>query len=210
MLAQICEGIPGANVDVVTGAIGHDSRIGSKYLKGAVGYGGPCFPRDNLAMGEVAREAGAVAILAEATDRSNRNEVQRLVSKVKHYYRPGMRVGILGLSYKPNTDVIEESQGIILAQTLLEENMDLVVFDPMSMAAAQVVLGDRPAYAGSTQDCLEHSDLVIIMTPWKEFSEADRLGARARVLIDGWRIASPALQESVATYVPLGVSPSRS
>lgn len=210
MLAQICEGIPGANVDVVTEAIGHDSRIGSKYLKGAVGYGGPCFPRDNLAMGKVAREAGTVAILAEATDRSNRNEVQRLVSKVKHYYRPGMRVGILGLSYKPNTDVIEESQGIILAQTLLEENMDLVVFDPMSMAAAQVVLGDRPTYAGSTQDCLEQSDLVVIMTPWKEFSGADRLGGRASVLIDGWRIASPALQESVATYVPLGVSPSRS
>lgn len=210
MMAQICEGVPGANVDVVTEAIGHDRRIGPKYLRGAVGYGGPCFPRDNLALLKVAREAGAVASLAEATDRSNRNEVPRLVSKVKQYYRPGMRVGILGLSYKPDTDVVEESQGMILARSLLEENMDLVVFDPMSMGPARGVLGNRASFAQSTEDCLTQSDLVVIMTPWKEFSEANRLGGRTKVIIDGWRVASPALRESVPCYVPLGVSPSRS
>lgn len=209
MLAQICEGVPGANVDVVTGAIGHDSRIGPRYLKGAVGYGGPCFPRDNLAMGQVAREAGGRALLAEATDQSNRNEVPRLVSKVMSYYEPGMRVGILGLSYKANTGVIEESQGMMLAQALLHEDIGLVVFDPMALRAAQEVLGDRAAYARSTEDCLQQSDLVVIMTPWKEFSEVERLGDRAKVVIDGWRIASAKLQESAAFYAPLGVSPPR-
>ena len=207
MLAQICEGLPGADVDTVTLAIGHDSRIGPKYLKGAVSYGGPCFPRDNIALGKVARDAGAVAALPEATDRSNRNEIQRLLSKVKEHYRPGMQVGILGLAYKPNTDVIEESPGMLLAQALLEEEMDVVVFDPMGLAAAQVVLGDRPAYAGSTQDCLERADLVVIMTPWREFSETPRPEGPAKIVIDGWRIASEELRKSAAEYIPLGVSP---
>jgi UDPglucose 6-dehydrogenase len=207
MLAEICEGLPGANVDAVTSAIGHDTRIGLKYLRGAVSYGGPCFPRDNLAMGKVARDAGVVAVLPEATDETNRNGIRRLLAKVKEHYRPGLQVGILGLAYKPNTDVIEESPGLLLAQALLEEDVDLVVFDPMGMAAAQVVLGDRPAYAGSTRDCLERADLVVIMTPWREFSEASRPEGPAKIVIDGWRIASEELQRSAAPYIPLGVSP---
>jgi len=208
MLAQICEGLPGANVDVVTGAIGHDSRIGTKYLKGAVGYGGPCFPRDNLAMVRVAREAGGRARLAEATDESNRNEVPRLVSKIMSYYEPGMRVGILGLSYKADTGVIEESQGMLLAQALLKENIGLVVFDPMALKSAREVLGDRATYSNSPEECFRQSDLVVIMTPWREFSGVEQLGNRTKVVIDGWRIASPKLQESAVAYVPLGVSPS--
>ena len=73
MLAQVCETLPGADVDVVTSAIGCDTRIGQKYLKGALGYGGPCFPRDNVAFSALARANGAPALLAEATDQLNRS-----------------------------------------------------------------------------------------------------------------------------------------
>ena len=68
MLAQVCETLPGADADVVTAAIGCDTRIGQKYLKGALGYGGPCFPRDNVAFSALARDNGVPALLAEATD----------------------------------------------------------------------------------------------------------------------------------------------
>ena len=78
MLAQVCETLPGADVDVVTSAIGCDTRIGQKYLKGALGYGGPCFPRDNVAFSALARANGAPALLAEATDQLNRQQVPRL------------------------------------------------------------------------------------------------------------------------------------
>ena len=82
MLAQVCENLPHADVDVVTSALGFDSRIGRKYLKGAIGYGGPCFPRDNLAFAQLARQIGADGTLAEATDLLNRRQVFRLAETV--------------------------------------------------------------------------------------------------------------------------------
>ena len=78
MLADICDRLPGADVDVVTQAIGSDSRIGTKYLRGAIGYGGPCFPRDNVAFTALARSIGARAELAEATDTLNDYQVTRV------------------------------------------------------------------------------------------------------------------------------------
>jgi UDPglucose 6-dehydrogenase len=208
MLAHICERLPGADVDVVTEAIGHDTRIGAKYLKGAVGYGGPCFPRDNLAMGRLARDLGAQAALAETTDHENRAEVRRLADLVKKYARPGSKVGILGLSYKPDTEVIEESQGILLARMLMDEELELLVYDPMALSAARMILGDGPTYTASAGDLVRQSDIVVITTPWKEFTripERAFSGHRTRlVLIDAWRIA-PALWRSKTQYIPVGV-----
>ena len=85
MLADICDRLPGADVDVVTKALGADTRIGGKYLKGAMGYGGPCFPRDNVAFAALARKLGARADVAEATDRINNYQVDRLTE-------PGLQV----------------------------------------------------------------------------------------------------------------------
>jgi UDPglucose 6-dehydrogenase len=208
MLARICERLPDADVDVVTGAIGHDARIGARYLKGAVGYGGPCFPRDNLALSRLARDVGAAAGLAETTDRENRGEVARLADLVRRHLPPGAHVGVLGLSYKPDTEVIEESQGLKLAQTLLEEGLDVVVYDPAALEAAQLILGDRPRYAGSAEDCIRQSDVVVLATPWGEFSRIDSAVLSGRrtplILIDAWRIASPELR-SRTRYIPLGI-----
>ncbi|MGD0173068.1 MAG: nucleotide sugar dehydrogenase [Anaerolineales bacterium] len=209
MLAHICERLPGADVDVVTEAIGHDTRIGAKYLKGALGYGGPCFPRDNLAMGRLARDLGAQAALAETTDRENRSEVQRLAELVKQHARPGSKIGILGLSYKPDTEVIEESQGILLAKKLMDEELELLVYDPMALEAARMVLGEGPSFAASAEDCVRQSDIVVITTPWKEFSsipERAYSGRRTRqVLIDAWRIASAEWRGNTL-YIPVGVN----
>lgn len=208
MLAHICERLPGADVDVVTEAIGHDTRIGAKYLKGAVGYGGPCFPRDNLAMGRLARDLGAQAGLAETTDHENRTEVRRLADLVKKHARPGSKIGILGLSYKPDTEVIEESQGILLARMLMDEELELMVYDPMALDSARMALGDGPSYAASAEDCVRQSDVVVITTPWKEFSripERAFTGRRTRlVLIDAWRIAPESLRGKT-NYLPVGV-----
>ena len=209
MLAHICERLPGADVDVVTEAIGHDTRIGAKYLKGAIGYGGPCFPRDNLAMGRLARDLGAQAGLAETTDRENRAEVQRLAGLVKQHARPGAKVGILGLSYKPDTDVIEESQGILLARMLMDEELELLVYDPMALNSARMVLGDGPTYTAGAENLVRQSDIVVITTPWKEFTRIPNSAFSGHrtilVLIDPWRIA-PALWRSKTQYIPVGVN----
>lgn len=206
MLAHICERLPGGDVDAVTGAISHDSRIGGKYLKGAVGYGGPCFPRDNLAMGALARSLDLQAALAETTDGQNRAEVSRLAGLVKQRASGGSKIGILGLSYKPNTEVIEESQGILLAQRLLAEDIDLLVYDPMAMDAARIILGEAPQYCGSAEDCVRQSDIVVLIVPWEEFLRIpkDAFSGRRTVLIDAWRIAPPEWRKETE-YIPVGV-----
>jgi UDPglucose 6-dehydrogenase len=207
MLAHICERLPGGDVDVVTAAIGHDTRIGGKYLKGAVGYGGPCFPRDNLAMSALARSLGTQAALAEATDGQNRAEALRLADLVKKHARCGAKVGILGLSYKPDTEVIEESQGLLLAQQLLGEELGLLVYDPMAMEAARAVFGDRAEYCRNAEDCVRRSDVVVLAVPWKEFKNIPEsaFSGRRIVLIDAWRFA-PDGWRSRTQYVPVGVN----
>jgi len=94
MLADICDRIPGADVDAVTKALGADTRIGSKYLKGAMGYGGPCFPRDNVAFAAFARKLGARADVAEATDRINNYQIERLTSLVGKFAKAGTQIAI--------------------------------------------------------------------------------------------------------------------
>ena len=210
MLAHICERLPGASVDVVTSALGLDGRIGPKYLSGAVGYGGPCFPRDNIALSHLARQLGVQARLAEATDRANREEVTRLAEIVKARLPVNGTVGILGLAYKPNTDVVEESQGLLLAQVLLEDGISTVVFDPMAMVNAREVLKPLTTFASSVNDCVSRADVIVIATPWEDFKEIPIVTmmrqSPPRVLIDCWRILERERYETVCTYVPLGLN----
>ncbi len=211
MLARICEQLPGANVDVVTSALSLDSRIGGKYLKGAIGYGGPCFPRDNSALAFLGRMVGSAATLAEATDAANRQEARRLTGLVKSKLPAHGVVGILGLAYKPNTDVVEESQGLLLAQLLLAEGISVRVYDPAGMENAKKILDRSVVFAGSVEECLQAADVVVIATPWEEFKllplrSLSRQSAR-RVLVDCWRLLDPDTYGPVVEYVPLGVGP---
>ena len=123
MLARLCEKLPEADANVVTDALGLDTRIGPKYLKGAVSYGGPCFPRDNRALAALAARVGASSGLAEATDIFNRAQIKSLAELVKSHFSGRGAIGILGLTYKPDTDVVIESFGLLLAQELSQSNL---------------------------------------------------------------------------------------
>jgi UDPglucose 6-dehydrogenase len=209
MLARICEKLPGADVDVVTSALGQDSRIGRKYLRGAIGYGGPCFPRDNLALSFLAQQVGARATLAEATDRANRLQVDYLAGLVKSKLIPGGIIGVLGLTYKPQTDVVEESQGLLLSRFLAADNLSVVVYDPAGMENARRVLGASVKFARSLEDCAEKSDLIVVTTPWEEFrSIPHQLLApanRPRVVIDCWRLFHAEQFRGAVEYITLGI-----
>ena len=209
MLARICERLPGADADVVTTALGLDTRIGGRYLKGAIGYGGPCFPRDNLAFSFLAQRLGTSAVLAEATDRANREEACRLAALVKSKRPQGGAVGILGLAYKPDTDVVEESQGLLLAQALVAESIPVIAYDPAALDKAKRVLGGSVRFAGSSEACVKEADVLVITTPWEAFRHLDpellRRHGTPRVLIDCWRILDPDSIGLVVDYVALGV-----
>ena len=141
MLARICERLPGSDVDVVTRALGLDTRIGGKYLKGAVSYGGPCFPRDNLALLALAEELGAPAEIAQVTHRFNRSQIPWLADLVCSQSSRGT-IGVLGLTYKPNTDVVEQSVGLLLARELASRKTDVLAYDPAGARNGAKALGD--------------------------------------------------------------------
>jgi UDPglucose 6-dehydrogenase len=208
MLAEICEQIPGCDADVVTSALGMDTRIGPKYIKGALGYGGPCFPRDNIAFAYMARSIGVEPTLAEATDTINRRQVSRLANIILSHLPAGGKVGILGLSYKPDTNIVEESQGLELACMLLKKEIQVVLYDPLALDNARKVLGDKPIFAPSLQACTQQADVLVVTTPWPEFKNiqlADLVRNPKRpVVLDCWRILDGAQINQVADYVTLG------
>jgi UDPglucose 6-dehydrogenase len=210
MLAQVCETLPGADVAVVSSALGADSRIGTKYLKGALGYGGPCFPRDNVAFTALARRHGVSALLAEATDALNRRQVPRLAEMILGRLPMGGTAGVAGLSYKPDTDVIEESQGLLLAKYLLAREVNGVVYDPAAMNNARSALIGRVRFAPSLADCAREADVLAVTTPWREFESLSAeamlpLNGRVKTVIDCWRILPRAAFEAVGEYVTLGL-----
>ena len=208
MLAALCEQLPGGDVDKVTGALGLDSRIGPRYLKGAVGYGGPCFPRDNQALAYLARQLGRPAAFAEATDTFNRGLLDRLTAKVGEHVPAGGTVAVLGLSYKPDTNVVEEAQGLLLAGRLSAEGHKVVVFDPVAMESGRRALGDAVAYAASLEEALSEADVVFITNPDRAYAglEPGKL-ARKPMVIDAWRLLRGTAEAAGdRNYLPLGVA----
>jgi UDPglucose 6-dehydrogenase len=208
MIARLCECLPGADASSVTGALGLDSRIGPKYLKGAVSYGGPCFPRDNRAMAALATRAGAFSELAEVTDRLNRAQVKWIGDLTKRHYSGNGPIGILGLTYKPDTDVVEESFGLQLAGELASGNVSVVAYDPSAEESRVRAVNEKIQFVGSAQECVEKSDVVVIATPWAQFHQVPpQAWARhspARTVIDCWRAFAQLEGVNGVRYVRLG------
>ena len=207
MLARICEQLPGANVDVITSALGNDTRIGPKYLKGAVSYGGPCFPRDNLALAQLARNLGVPPDLAQAVDRFNRSQVQWLADLVQQ--RGHGTAGILGLTYKIGTDVVEEAVGFLLMQELAKRGVQVLAFDPAYGQHSPRVSLENVAFAATALDCITQSDLVVLATTWPEFSAipADQWARNhaPRTVIDCWRAVHFLHDLPGVHYLALGI-----
>jgi len=208
MLARVSEQLPEASVDVVTAALGLDSRIGPKYLKGAVSYGGPCFPRDNLALAALARRLGAPADIAQTTDRFNREQIRWLADLVQRQSNPEGTVGILGLTYKPGTDVVEEAVGFLLALELAARSVAVVAFDPAGHRNSADALDGKVRFASRARECIEQSDVVVVATPWPEFcslpSDQWARPRQPRTVIDCWRVLSHLEQCEGVRYLCLG------
>jgi len=193
-LAAICEQIPGGDVDKITHALGLDSRVGSAYLRGGLGYGGPCFPRDNRAFSHTAMRFGGNTSFSVATEGSNTENDSRITKKIVGILRgvDDPRVALLGLTYKPNTNVVEESAAMKIARALVDRGIRVGVYDPVALSEAKKVLGSKVLYFNSVEDCLSGTDLCVIATPWKEFRnlQLSSLVAKMRrpAVLDCWRI----------------------
>ncbi len=169
-LRMIAEIFPKADIHAILEAIGSDSRIGQKYLRAGLSYGGPCFPRDNRLLAYAARQAGLEAPLAEATDRVNERTNQDLFETVQRMAAKGDTIAVLGLSYKPDTYITEESAGLYLAQQLKRHGYRVIVHD----------YGAKPVNAPSLHEfeylaelaaLQQRKDvrLAVICCPWPQY-----------------------------------------
>lgn len=212
MLAALCEQLPGGNVEEVTRALALFGGVGGKSLRGGLGYGGPCLPRDNVALAALAKKLGQTLPLPEAVDHFNRKQVDRLLKIILRYARPKNRIAILGLAYKPATWVVEESQGLNLASELADRGFAVTGYDPLALTAAEKILGDKINYAPTLEEAIDQADLIVLTTPDPAFKKLASLQENFMpdlVLIDSWRLLFEEMNNHPKVrYVPLGIGAS--
>lgn len=211
-LASICEKVPGAHIDVITDALGSDTRIGSKYLKGGLGFGGPCFPRDNRAFQVFARGAGVETRLAPQVVAINNSIVERLFDTINKNTNFGDKLALLGLSYKPGSHIIEKSQSIMLAKKLVDASFVVSVHDPKAISLAKDALGDDVGYFDDPYECVKGASGVILLTNWHGYEAldwklVDTLVEDSALLLDSWRVFKN-IHFDGFKYVGLGVGAS--
>ncbi|MCC5640980.1 UDP-glucose/GDP-mannose dehydrogenase family protein [Nostoc sp. CHAB 5844] len=188
-IADLCEKV-GADVQDVSRGIGLDNRIGSKFLHAGPGYGGSCFPKDTLALVKTAEDNGAPIRLIETTvavnDTRKRAMARKVIAAVGGEVR-GKTIGVLGLTFKPNTDDMRDSPAIAIVQVLQDAGAVVRGYDPEGMEAAKVVMPDI-TYCNSAYDVAEGASAVVIVTEWNAFRALDlsRLKAKMEqpVLVD--------------------------
>lgn len=201
-LAEICDGM-GAHVDTVTDALTMDSRINGNYLSAGARYGGPCFPRDNVAFSRLAEDAGTRAPLAESTDDVNDQHTDWIAASVRRMTPDEGTVAILGMTYKPGTYIVEESQGVDLVESLVDE-FEIYCYDPMGNDRTRRTFGDAVTCHESAIDALAAADSAVVTTPWDAFADVETYREFTGALVDPWRLFEGTDLPETVQYVPVG------
>lgn len=170
-IANLCETV-GADVSRVRLGIGSDPRIGSSFLFPGCGFGGSCFPKDIRALMKTSQEAGSPLTLLNAVDKINENQKNRLIEKIVARFGEdltGLKFGIWGLAFKPQTDDMREAPSITIINGLLQRGAKISATDPEAAQTAREVFGDRIEITEDPYQCLEGADALVVVTEWNEF-----------------------------------------
>jgi UDPglucose 6-dehydrogenase len=192
-IANVCEAT-GADVTTVAEGIGLDRRIGSSFLRAGIGFGGSCFPKDSLALKQLAANSGYNFQLLNAVIEVNELQKRRVIGKLERRIGPlrGKRVALLGLAFKPGTDDMREAPSLVLAGRLLSEGAEVSAWDPVADGRSQLHGVD---VADSALEALTGADAAVIVTEWPEVRELDWAAAgermRGRVVVDGRNLLDP-------------------
>ena len=172
-LSNICQKIPGANIDDIAKTIGLDPRIGKLFLNAGPGYGGSCLPKDMKALIKFAKIAGVKPTLLNAVEDVNTKQLEEVISiaKKKLGVLESKKITILGTSFKPNTDDIRDSIAIELIKQLLKRKVKVTVHDPKAIKNTKNEFKKKINYAKSISDAILGSQCVIIMTQWKQYEK---------------------------------------
>ncbi len=197
-ISEICE-IVGGDVTELADAIGHDDRIGRKFLGAGLGFGGGCLPKDIRAFMARAGELGADQALTflrevDAINMRRRDRMVQLTRQLCEGNLLGRRVTVLGAAFKPNSDDVRDSPALSVAGSLSLAGADVSVYDPQAMANAARVFPTL-GYVDSADEALRGADIVVLATEWQEFRDLDPVAAgklvRQKTIIDGRNVLDP-------------------
>ena len=192
-IANVCEAT-GADVLTVAEGIGLDHRIGPAFLRAGIGFGGSCFPKDSLALKQLAANSGYSFQLLNAVIEVNELQKRRVIGKLERHLGSlrGKKVALLGLAFKPGTDDMREAPSLVLAARLIAEGADVSAWDPVADGRARL---DGVAVADSALEALDGADAAVLVTEWPELRDLDWSAAgdamRSRVLVDGRNMLDP-------------------
>lgn len=174
-IANFCEKV-GADVDKVRLGIGSDTRIGKRFLFPGMGYGGSCFPKDVQALAKSGNDYGFDFRIIESVMNINNLQKTILFDPIKNYFDgdlKGKKIGMWGLSFKPDTDDIREAPALYIINKLLEAGVEVTAFDPEAMSNVKGVLGDKINYSNNEYDAIDGADALLINTEWSVFRNPD-------------------------------------
>ncbi len=169
-IANLCQAI-GANIDDVTLGMGYDTRIGNKFFKAGIGYGGSCFPKDTKALHWLSKQNGCELKTIKACIEVNENQKIYLFDKIKQDYYSNLslkEIAVLGVTFKAGTDDLRESPAIENVRLLLEEGAHVTVYDPVGLEQFQKLFQNKINYSDSIEEAIKDKDIVMIMTDWSE------------------------------------------
>ncbi len=189
-ISTLCEAV-GADVHAVAKGMGMDKRIGSKFLHAGPGYGGSCFPKDTQALVRIAQEHGVSSRIVEAVIEVNAAQKARMIKKIREALggiETGASIGVLGLTFKPETDDMRDAPALSILPPLMEKGARVRAHDPQGVAEARQLLPAEIEYAEDPYDVFRDADAVVLLTEWNLYRGMDleRAGAlmRKRVLVD--------------------------
>lgn len=183
-IADLCETIPGADVQVVARGMGLDHRIGKEFLKAGLGYGGSCFPKDTSAISAFAMERDVDLSIIDSVIAYNEKRVENLAERIARISHPlkGKKVCILGLSFKDNTDDLRESRAIALVNELKKYSAEISAYDPAVKNYTEVEM------CTNIKECVSAADIIITATEWEEFTDIDPVLLENKAVFDLRRV----------------------
>jgi UDPglucose 6-dehydrogenase len=206
-IANVCEAT-GADVVKVAEGVGLDHRLGPHFLRAGIGWGGSCFPKDGIALKQLASNSGYHFQLLAAVIEVNELQKRRVIGKLQKHLGKlrGRSIALLGLAFKPNTDDMREAPSLVLASRLLAEGAEVRAWDPVADASRML---QGVTFADSVLDAVTDADAAVIVTEWKELrglaSEEVRQVMRHPLIVDGRNLLDPEQARSAGfTYEGIG------
>jgi UDPglucose 6-dehydrogenase len=208
-MANVCEAV-GADVVDLAKAVGLDGRIGKKFLHAGPGYGGSCFPKDTLALLRIAQEHGVPVRSVEAAVETNAAQKALMVKKIRDALggtETGKTIGVLGLTFKPETDDLRDAPALTILPPLFEKGAKIQAHDPQGMTECAKMFPEF-SYVGDAYEAAEGADVLVLMTEWNEYRALDLRELKSRmkspVFVDLRNVYNPQ-QMRAAGFVYVGV-----